>query len=97
MWSIPWDTGVVEKNRENLEKYHDLKMEIGRLCQAEVEMLPIILGAIGLISDDLKRNVGKIGRAKLQLDLHQISVLLATARIVRGAMYSFSLARLRLN
>ena len=29
--AIPWDTRVKEKSREKIEKYHDLKMEIGRL------------------------------------------------------------------
>ena len=86
--AIPWDTRVMEKSREKKEKYHDLKMEIGRLWQAEVEVVPIILGALGLIPDDLKRNLGKVGCTNLEPGLLQKSVLLATARIVRRVMDS---------
>ena len=58
--AIPWDTRVVEKGREKVEKYQDLKMEIRRLWRAEVEVVPIILGALGLIPDDLKRNLERL-------------------------------------
>ena len=71
--AIPWDTRVMEKSREKKEKYHDLKMEIGRLWQAEVEVVPIILGALGLIPDDLKRNLGKVGCTNLEPGLLQKS------------------------
>ena len=84
--AIPWDTRVVEKAREKIEKYQDLKMELRRLWQAEVEVVPIILGALGLIPGDLKRNLGKVGCTNLEPGLLQKSVLLATARIVRRVM-----------
>ena len=84
--AIPWDTRVVEKSREKIEKYQDLKMEVGRLWQAEAEVVPIILGALGLIPEDLKRNLGKVGCTNLEPGLLQKSVLLATARIVRRVM-----------
>ena len=45
--AIPWDSRVEEKSREKIEKYQDLKIEVRRLWQAEVEVVPIILGAIG--------------------------------------------------
>ena len=49
----------MEKSREKIEKYQDLKMEIGKLWQADVEVVPIILGELGVIPDDLKRNLAK--------------------------------------
>ena len=63
-------------------------MEIGGLWQAEVKVAPIILGALGIIPDDLKRNMGKVGCTNLEPGLLQKSVLLATARIVRRVMDS---------
>ena len=86
--AIPWDTRTMEKSREKIDKYQDLKMEIRRLWQAEVEVVPIILGALGLIPSDLKRNLGKVGCTNLEPGLLQKSVLLATARIVRRVMDS---------
>ena len=84
--AIPWDTRVKEKSREKIEKYHDLKMEIGRLWKAEVQVVPIILGALGVVPDDLKRNLEKVGCTNLEPGLLQKSVLLATARIIRRVM-----------
>ena len=76
----------MEKGRERIEKYQDLKIELRRIWQAEVEVVPIMLGALGLIPDDLKRNLGKVGSTNLEPGLLQKSVLLATARIVRRVM-----------
>ena len=84
--AIPWDTRVKDKNREKIEKYQDLKMEVARLWQTEVEVVPIIIGALGIIPDDLERNLGKVGCTNLEPGLLQKSVLLATARIIRRVM-----------
>ena len=48
--------------------------------------MPIILGVLGLIPDDLRRNLVKVGSTNLEPGLLQKSVLLATARIVRRVM-----------
>ena len=82
---IPWDTRVVEKGREKIEKYQDLKIELRRIWQSEDEEEPIFLGTLGLIPDDLKR---KVGCTNLEPGLLQESVLLATARIVKRVMDS---------
>ena len=84
--AIPWDTRVKDKKREKIEKYQDLKMEVARLWQTEVEVVPIIIGALGIIPDDLERNLGKVGCTNLEPGLLQKSVLLATARIIRRVM-----------
>ena len=61
-------------------------MELRRLWQAEVEVVPIILGALGLILGDLKRNLGKVGYTNFEPVLLQKCVLLATARIIRRVL-----------
>ena len=69
--AIPWDTRVVEKGREKMEQYQDLKMGLRRIWQAQVKVVPIILGALGLIPDDLKMNLGKVGCTNLEPGLLQ--------------------------
>ena len=86
--AIPWDSRVEDKSKEKIEKYQDLKMELRRLWQAEVEVVPIILGALGVIPKDLRRNLEKIGCIKLAPGLLQKSVMLATARIIRRVLDS---------
>lgn len=54
-------------------------MEVRRLWQAEVEVVPIILRVLGVIPKDLWRNLEKIRCIKLARDLLQKSVMLATA------------------
>ena len=86
--AVPWDSRVEDKSKEKIEKYQDLKIEVRRLWQAEVEVVPIILGALGVIPKDLRRNLEKIGCMKLAPGLLQKSVMLATAHIVRKVLDS---------
>ena len=50
------------------------------------QVVPIILGAFGLIPDDPERNLWKVGCTSLDPCLLQKGVLLATATIVRKVM-----------
>ena len=86
--AIPWDSRVEEKSREKIEKYQDLKIEVRRLWQAEVEVVPIVFGALGVISKDLRRNLEKIGCIKLAPGLLQKSVMLAIAHIITRVLDS---------
>ena len=48
----PWDDRVYEKEYEKIEKYQDLKREIGRLWgirHLEVTV-PVVVGALGVVS-----------------------------------------------
>ena len=46
-------------------------MEQRRIWQAEVEVVPIIIRALGLIPDDFKRNLGKVGCTNIEPGLLQ--------------------------
>ena len=85
--AIPWDTRVNEKEREKVDKYHDLKLELERLWEMPVEIVPIILGALGTIPSSLKKNLKKID-AKVAPGLLQKSVLLETSHIMRRVLNS---------
>ena len=49
--ACPFDTRVLEKENEKITNYQDLKWELKRIwnCQ-EIEMIPIVIGALGTIS-----------------------------------------------
>ena len=85
--AIPWDTRVEEKEREKMDKYQDLKIEIRRIWDMQVEIVPIIIGALGTIPRSLKRNLEKL-EAEVAPGLMQKSVILETAHIVRKVMDS---------
>ena len=85
--SVPWDSRVEEKEREKMDKYQDLRLELRRLWEMPVEVVPIIIGALGTIPKNLKRNLEKL-EAKVAPGLMQKSVVLETAHIVRRVMDS---------
>ena len=47
----PWDHRVYEKEGEKIDKYLDLKREIGRLWRIRhLEVVPVVVGALGVVS-----------------------------------------------
>ena len=85
--AVPWDTRVDAKVREKLDKYQDLKLELRRLWNKQVEIVPVIIGALGTIPKSLQTNLDKLG-VKITPGILQKSVLLGTANIIRRVMDS---------
>ena len=61
---------------------------VRRLWNKPVEIVPIIIGALGTIPKSLKRNLYELGADVVVPGLLQKSVLLATAHIIRRVMDS---------
>ena len=54
--AIPADVNVGEKEKEKVEKYQDLKREIGRLLKLKcVEVVPVVIGALESITKEFDR------------------------------------------
>ena len=49
-FSCPFDSNVVSKEIEKVDKYQDLLLEIQRLWNMKVEIIPIVIGALGALS-----------------------------------------------
>ena len=84
---VPWDLRAEQKEQEKRDKYQDLIIELRRLCNKQVEIAPIIIGALGTIPRSLKRNLEEL-RADVASGLLQKSVVLETAHIIRRVIYS---------
>ncbi|XP_068208495.1 uncharacterized protein [Palaemon carinicauda] len=84
---VPLDYRVEEKEMEKNYKNQDLKIEISRIWDMSVEIVPIIIGTLGTIPRSLKRNLEKL-EAEVALGLLQKSVILGTAHIIRKVMDS---------
>ena len=68
---------------EKIDKYIDLSIELKRLWNAsEVLVIPIVIGATGVISKSFKQDLEKIPCKISQLEM-QKAALLGTMRIVR--------------
>ena len=60
--ACPFDTRVLEKEQEKMEKYQELKREIGKIWSCrKVIVVPIVIGALGTFSKNLKTSLKKIG------------------------------------
>ena len=60
--AVPADVRVEEKEKEKVEKYQDLKKEIRRLWKLRnVEIFPVVIGALGSVSAEFDRWMGKLG------------------------------------
>ena len=84
--AVPADVRVEKKEKEKVEKYQDLKKEIRRLWKLRnVEIFPVVIGALGSVSAEFDRWMGKLG-ITCNVGVIQKSVLLGTARILRKVL-----------
>ena len=80
------DVRVGEKELEKVEKYQELKREIGRLWKLKhVEVVPVVIGALGSVTKDFERWIRKLGIA-YNIGVMQKTALLGTARILRKVL-----------
>ena len=82
---MPSDSNVESKEREKQEKYQDLAREISRLWRAKTKVIPVIVGAVGVISKKLKGHLKEIGIPNRVRTL-QKSALLGMATILRKVL-----------
>ena len=69
-----------------MEKYQDLKREIGRLWKLKmVEVVPAVIGALGSVTKGFDRWIEKLGIPFI-VGVMQKSALLGTARILRKVL-----------
>ena len=84
----PWDHRVYEKEGEKIEKYQDRKREIGRLWEIRhLEVVPVVLGAHGVVSNKLGAWLEKLG-VTIRTGLLQKTALLGAARFLRKLLES---------
>ena len=86
--TCPFDSRINKKEQEKIEYYTDLKKEILKCWSKEVDkvmILPIIIGALGTVTKNLRKNIGKLD-LNLDVDMLQKTCLLGTARIIRKVL-----------
>ena len=83
--ACPSDINLVGKKNEKLRNYKELRLEIARLWNKKTTIIPIIIGALGSVPDDLYEKLDSIG-IKYNTTVLQKSVLLGTAHILRQVL-----------
>ena len=52
--AIPSDYNIQKKTTEKMSKYVDLQIECQRLWNKKVEVIPVIIGATGIVDKNIK-------------------------------------------
>ena len=81
--SVPSD--ISAKEFEKLNKYKDLETEISKMWKMKTEIIPVIVGALGMIKKGAQRYVNEIP-GNVSLDEIQKIVLNRTAHILRRTL-----------
>ena len=74
---------VKSKEKEKVDHYLELKFELEKLWKTKIEIVPIIIGALGAVTQNLERNLKNIGLKHVQVHQLQKCVLLKTGNILR--------------
>ena len=81
--ACPMDHNVKSKEKEKVDHYLELKFELEKLWKTKIEIVPIIIGALGAVTQNLERNLKNIGLKHVQVHQLQKCVLLKTGNILR--------------
>ena len=58
--AIPSDYNIKKNATEKMSKYVDLQIEYQRIWNKKVEVIPVIIGATGIVDKNIKKYVGRI-------------------------------------
>jgi len=76
---------VIKKEAEKVLKYKDLTIEIQRMWNVKIKVMPVIIGATGTISKSFRKYMGNIPR-KHEVKELQKTAILGTAHILRKVL-----------
>ena len=48
-FAVPGDSRIEEKEREKIEKYHNIRRELQKIWNMSVRILPLVVGFLGAI------------------------------------------------
>jgi len=80
--AIPEDRNITGKEREKIDKYQDLCLEIKRLWHVKTEVIPVVIGAMGAHTKRLEGYLEKIPGTHRKPELVK-AALLGSAHILR--------------
>jgi len=83
--AISGDRNVIKKEAEKILKYKDLILELQRMWNVKTNVIPVIIGATGTISNSFRKYVSNIpGKHKVK-ELQKTAIL-GTAHILRKVL-----------
>ena len=83
--AITGDRNVVKKEAEKILKYKELITEIHRMWNVKAKAIPVIIGAIGTVSESLRQYLSNIPGER-EIKEMQKTAILATAHKLRKVL-----------
>ena len=83
--AVPSDQNIAKKEKEKIDKYQELKLEIMRMSSVKTWLGPIVVGALGCTTRKLEEYLKNIGLPRINSSL-QISALFGSANILRKTL-----------
>jgi len=83
--AISGDRNVIKKETEKILKYKDLTIEIERMWNVTTEVIPVIIGATGTISNSFRKYVNNIAGNHEVKELQKTAIL-STAHFLRKVL-----------
>ena len=84
-FAVPYDGNVASKERDKVTAYQELAAEVGRMERVKVETVPIVVGALGVVTSGVVGWLKKLGIGDVVGGL-QVSALTSTAAILRKVL-----------
>jgi hypothetical protein len=73
--AVPGDRNVINREAEKILKYKDLVREIRRMWNVKVNVIPVITGATGTISESLRQYLSNIPEKGEIKELQKTAIL----------------------
>ena len=83
--AIPADRNVVQKEAEKKLKYMSLRIEIQRMWNLKCTIVPVTIGATGIVTRSLKKNLETVP-GKYSIYSLQKTAILGTSHIIRKVL-----------
>ena len=83
--AIPADRNLEEKEAEKKLKYKSLCIEIQRMWNLKCTIIPVIIGATGIVTRSRKKNLEAVP-GKHSIDSLQKTAILGTSQIIRKVL-----------
>ena len=80
--AIPADRNVVQKEAEKKLKYKSLCIEIQRMWNLKCGIIPVIIGATGVVTRSLRKNLEAVP-GKCSIDSLKKTAVLVTSHVIR--------------
>jgi len=81
--AIPADRNIVQKEAEKKLKYMSLCIEIQRMWNLKCTIVPVIIGATGIVTRSLRKNFEAVLPGKHSIDSLQKTAILGTSHTIR--------------